>query len=106
MFILWVLRFFCFRLYESPKFLMGRGRDAEAVAVLQKVAEYNGRKSTLTIEHLRSAELGVVRDELDTSAKAAAKRKLEKFDASHVKALFATRKMAWNTSLLIVLWGK
>ena len=29
---LWALRFFVFPLEESPRFLVGRGRDADAVA--------------------------------------------------------------------------
>jgi len=52
MLIFWGLRFFVFKLYESPKFLMGRGMDVEAVDVVHKVAEYNGRTSTLTLEQL------------------------------------------------------
>ncbi|KAL5495861.1 MFS1_1 [Sanghuangporus weigelae] len=111
MFVLWVIRFFVFHLYESPKFLMGRGRDLDAVKVVHRVAEINRVPSRLTLEHLRAVE----RDDenasekgdttLDTSAVAAAKRKLAKFDAGHVKALFATRRLAWNTSLLITLWA-
>jgi hypothetical protein len=38
MLVLSVIRIFIFHLYESPKFLMGRGRDAEAVQVVHKVA--------------------------------------------------------------------
>lgn len=115
MFILWILRFFVFTLYESPKYLMGRGRDEDAVSVIHKVAEYNGKTSSLKIEHLRAAdeqfkpEKGIVQDDkaiLDTSARAAVLRKLRGFDANHVKALFATKKLAWSTSLLITLWGK
>lgn len=119
MFVMWVLRFFCFKLYESPKYLMGRGRDEEAVAVVHKVAEYNGKKSSLRLEQLREVERTApsfppsagddpekgTGPRFDTSAKAAALRKLEKFDTGHVRSLFATRKLAWSTSLLIALWG-
>lgn len=123
MFIMWVLRFFCFELYESPKYLMGRGRDEEAVAVVHKVAAYNGRTSSLRLEQLQDVDGGVavfpsssptdddyekggVARGLDTSAKAAALRKLEKFNTGHVRSLFATKKLAWSTSLLIALWGE
>ena len=114
MFVLWVIRFFVFNLYESPKFLMGRGHDQAAVDVVHKVAAFNGKTSTLTLEHLRAAEnqgTGLGKDggdaeKMDTSAVAAAKRKLERFRMEHVKALFATRKLAWSTSLLITLWGE
>jgi hypothetical protein len=111
MMVLWILRFFVFQLYESPKYLMGRGRDDEAVEVIHEVAAYNGKTSNLTVERLKQAEkLGSGSSEeevkMDVSAAAAVKRKLAKFDGSHVKPLFATRKMAYSTSILIVLWGK
>jgi hypothetical protein len=106
MIICWGLRFFVFHLYESPKFLVGRGRDEEAVEVIHKVAAYNGVKSSLRLEHLQAVdrEHGA-QNAVDTSVAAAAKRTLEMFDTSRVKALFVTRKMAYSTSLLIVLWG-
>ncbi|THH31336.1 hypothetical protein EUX98_g2842 [Antrodiella citrinella] len=110
MLVLFVIRFFVFHLYESPKYLMGRGRDEEAVEVVKKVAAYNGKESTLTLEMLQEAGRLValekeVEVEMDTSAKAAALRKLQKFDMGHVKPLFATRKLAYSTSLLIILWA-
>ena len=42
MMILWFIRFFFFKLHESPKYLMGRGRDQDAVAVVHAIARYNG----------------------------------------------------------------
>ena len=116
MFILFFLRFFVFTLYESPKYLMGKGRDEEAVAVVHKVATYNGKSSSLKVEHLKAAEREFGRPDEDTKevygsgsmdvgTKAALKRQLSKFNFSHVKSLFATRKLAWSTSLLIILWG-
>jgi len=111
MMFLWILRFFVFNLYESPKYLMGRGRDAAAVEIIHTVAAYNGKTSNLTVEHLKSAEkfgrnLSEKEVTMDVSAIAAVKRKLAIFDANHVKPLFATRKLAYSTSLLITLWGK
>jgi len=108
MMLLFVIRFFIFHLYESPKYLMGRGRDEEAVEVVKKVAAYNGKETTLTLEILQEAGRLAAPDEkadLDTSAKAAALRKLQKFDMGHVKPLFATRKLAYSTTLLIILWA-
>jgi hypothetical protein len=35
------LRFFVFRFHESPKFLLSRGREAEAIEVLHKIAKFN-----------------------------------------------------------------
>ncbi|KAI0065066.1 MFS general substrate transporter [Artomyces pyxidatus] len=116
MMLLFVLRFFVFHLYESPKYLMGRGRDAEAVEIVHKVAKYNGKTSSLTLQMLTDAEehyAGSVAKvdvegtapKLDTSALGAVKRTLREFGWEHVTPLFRTRKLAWSTSLLIALWA-
>lgn len=44
------LRFVVFRFQESPKFLLYRGSDDRAVEVLQKIAKFNGRESSITLE--------------------------------------------------------
>jgi MFS family permease len=41
-----ILRVFCFTIYESPKYLMGKGKDEEAVKVVHEVARRNGKTST------------------------------------------------------------
>ena len=108
MMVCWFLRFL-FHLHESPKFLIGRGRDAEAVKVIQAIAEYNGRTCSLTLDQLEKANMLAERMEktpaTDTSAKGAMLRKLKTVSGEHVKSLFATRKLAWSTSLLIAIWG-
>ncbi len=110
MLLLWVLRFGVFHLYESPKYLMGRGRDTDAVDIVHKVAAYNGTISGLTVEMLEEAgRLASLVDpttgNMETSAKAAALRKLRKFNKGHVSSLFATKKLAYSTFLLIIIWG-
>lgn len=105
MFVLWAIRFFIFKLHESPKYLMGRGRDDLAVDIVHKVAAFNGTTSTLSIEHLQAVEK-IDEKQMETNAAAAVRRKLSAFSGNHVKSLFATKKLAWSTSLLIILWGK
>jgi MFS family permease len=39
------LRFVVFTIYESPKFLMGKGRDEDAVKIVHEVARRNGKTS-------------------------------------------------------------
>lgn len=48
--VVFALRFIFFRFQESPKFLLYRGRDEEAVQVLRNIASFNGRESTITVE--------------------------------------------------------
>ena len=118
MLLLSFLRFFVFDLYESPKYFMGRGRDAEAVEIVHKVARYNGRTSSLTLDMLQNAEKterggnfqagrphDAVTLKMNTSARAAVLRKLKAYSGEHVKSLFATRKLAYSTTLLIMIWG-
>ncbi|KAH0582368.1 hypothetical protein H2248_010313 [Termitomyces sp. 'cryptogamus'] len=107
MFVLWVIRFFIFKLYESPKYLMGRGRDEAAVDVVHRVAEHNGTTSRLTLDELtQPGSLSFVNSrEMDTSAKGVIARQLAKFDAGHMNSLFATKKLAYSTTLLIILWA-
>ena len=108
MLLCWCIRFFVFKLHESPKYLMGHGKDEEAVDVVHKVAAYNGKTTSLTARWLRAAggasekPQGVVNASLDMSAKAILRRKL---NINHASALFATRKLALSTSLLILIWG-
>lgn len=100
---LFALRFFVFTLYESPKFLMGRGNDVQAAKVVHKVAEYNRQPSTFTVEQLQRLDT----EETDgryTTASAAVGRSLERFRGGHIRALFRTRELAYSTSLILVLW--
>ncbi len=41
-----IIRFMFFTVYESPKYLMGKGRDDQAVKVVHEVARRNGKIST------------------------------------------------------------
>ncbi|EKM59977.1 uncharacterized protein PHACADRAFT_138348 [Phanerochaete carnosa HHB-10118-sp] len=115
MLVLSFLRFAVFRLYESPKYLMGRGRDAEAVQVVHTLAAFNGRTSSLTLEMLRDVEEAARADagveggddapRIDTSARGALLRKLRVLSTTHLRSLFATRKLAYSTTLLMLVWG-
>ena len=100
--IMFSCRFFLFKLYESPKYLMGRGKDEEAVRVVHEVARINGKTTDLTLADLevfnQAGQQGV-------DANAALKRKLEKVNFTHIRALFAGPKLAWSTTLIILIWA-
>ncbi|EIN05730.1 MFS general substrate transporter [Punctularia strigosozonata HHB-11173 SS5] len=104
MLLLWALRFFAFPLFESPRYLVGKGRDAEAVAVVRKVAAFNGRPEgavSLDEDQLRAVD-EKAGGQVGGGALLA---QGSDFSVGHVKALFKTRRMAWSTTLLIFLWG-
>jgi len=104
--ILWSVRFFVFNLQESPKYLMGHGKDEEAVAAVHRVASVNGKTSDLSVEHLKEAEKRVGFVQKDATTSTGAMRKISTFHANHVRILFSTRTLAYSTSILVVSWGE
>jgi MFS family permease len=52
--IVFILRFVVFRFRESPKFLLYKGRDADAIRVLNQVAAFNRTDCLLTLEDLEA----------------------------------------------------
>ena len=101
--VLFVVRF-VFPLYESPKYLMSRGRDDQAVAVVHEVARRNGRPSNLTVADLQRFD-AVGGEAQRTDAGAALQRRLQKLNLSHVRALFGSVRLAYSTSLIMAVWA-
>ena len=105
--LMWAVRFIAFTIYESPKYLMGKGRDEDAVRVVHEVARRNGKTSSLTVEDLKACDAfgDGTSTGLDTSAAAAVQRRMQKLNLTHVRALFATKKLAFSTSMIMVVWA-
>lgn len=101
-------------MFESPKYLCSVGRDEQAVAVIHKVAKMNGRESTLTVEDLYAVARPYMSEEA-ADAQGAAKTKLSTWglvkhsfsdvSSSHIKGLFATKRLGWSTTLLIASYA-
>ncbi len=84
---------------------MGKGRDEDAVRIVHEVARRNGKTSNLTLEDLKACESLGVGTGVDTSAAAAVKRKLSQINLTHVRALFAGKKLAFSTAMIMTVWG-
>ncbi|KAK6995747.1 sugar transporter [Favolaschia claudopus] len=106
--VMWILRYIVFDMQESCKYLVAKGRDEEAIEVLQHIARVNGKTMTLTLETLqgaakeRTGEPGV---NTKMSTYQVVRNAFSSFDLSHVTPLFSTRRLAINTSITIMLWG-
>ncbi|QRW04022.1 major facilitator superfamily transporter [Ceratobasidium sp. AG-Ba] len=98
---------YTFYTLESPKYLLAKGRDQEALEVLQYVANRNGRMLSLTIDDFETInKLGArVETAPAHSNLQVVRNAFTSFDMSHVKPLFSTPKLALNTSLTIACWG-
>jgi hypothetical protein len=57
----------------------------------------------VTLEDLQACD--PTGQSVQTDASAALKRKLEKINLTHVRALFHTKKLAFSTSLIIAVWA-
>ncbi|KAI9797786.1 MAG: hypothetical protein M1833_005289 [Piccolia ochrophora] len=101
--IMFILRFFVFTLFESPKYLMGRGKDSQAFDVVQEVARRNKRPTSLALADLEKYNQRGLQQGTDASA--ALRRQLEKLNLEHVRALFRTPRLALSTSLIMLIWG-
>ena len=96
-----ILRITIIRLKETPKFLVGEGRDAEVIQTLQYIARKYGRPCSLTLERLQACEAVNEAGITDAHAK---RRFSFKEVWMHLKGLFQTRRLALSTSLLWFSW--
>ncbi|KAF5345496.1 hypothetical protein D9757_013516 [Collybiopsis confluens] len=105
-FVMWFMRYVLFDLQESPKYLIAKGRDEDAIKVLQHIARVNGKTLSLTLEELQAVS-GEKRAGTGVSFSTwrIIMNSFSSFSLSHVKPLFSTRRLAINTSITIALWG-
>lgn len=103
------LRFFVFRFYESPKFLLSKGKEAEAIEVLHKIAKFNrAPPPSLTLEHFAAVDQdsseGQTRGVLSTTE--TTKNVLRTFVNSlkHLKGLFNSKLQSLIFALLAVTY--
>ncbi|KHJ34108.1 putative sugar transporter [Erysiphe necator] len=103
--IMFLAQFFLFHLLESPKLLLARGRQAEAVAVVHGMAHKNRTTTWLTEEILN--ELGGYPEPNQPqllTRKEMIRSKLSAFSFKRIRPLFATKGMARNTTMLWYCW--
>lgn len=100
--LVFILRSVIFRFQESPKFLLYRGRDAQAIEVLENIALYNKTTCSLTLEQFQAVERehnalsgGAGLDSELPSWSGSAKQELARF-----KILFSSPQMVRLTTLV------
>lgn len=91
-----VARVTVIRLKETPKYLLGQGRDQDVVDTMQWMATKYNRPCSLTVEHLSAC--GVIQSS----------RSNKKFSFSeikvHLSGLFLTKKLGLSTCLIWFSW--
>ncbi|KKY29710.1 putative hexose transporter [Diaporthe ampelina] len=114
-----LIRIFVFKMPESPRYLLSRGRDAEAVEAVNYVARYNGKPETLTLDMLKAIDevqsgpsTQVVQSEDVTAEEKKAPlsyrqiitENFKDYSSHSYRKLFAGRKMARHSSVIFLIW--
>ncbi|CAH6722451.1 putative uncharacterized MFS-type transporter PB1E7.08c [[Candida] jaroonii] len=94
---------FSFRVFESPRFYIAKGKDEKAIETLYKIAKINKGSTTVTLEDLKKVdELYPVEEH---SSKQIIESKLKKFNLSHIRQCFSSKKLALSSTLVILTWS-
>lgn len=104
-FVMFFSRFFLFHLYESPKFLLSRGRQDEAVAAVQGIAYKNKTTTWLSTDVLN--EIGGHAEQVSSpklSYREIIQRWISKFSFQRIAPLFATKRLGFCTILIWFCW--
>ncbi|CAG9983986.1 unnamed protein product [Clonostachys byssicola] len=120
-----IIRIWVFKIPESPKYLISKGRDAEAVEAVNYIARYNGKQETLTIEMLQEIDRLTTNEGLaETSGNNQAmtisssivpsrgklsyrdiiKESFKDYQARNYRSLFSGRKMAQHSAVTFIIW--
>ncbi|KAL1857587.1 hypothetical protein Daus18300_010227 [Diaporthe australafricana] len=114
-----LIRIFAFKMPESPRYLLSRGRDAEAVEAVNYVARYNGKPETLTLDMLKAIDEAhpgsvtqVAHGENETAGETKAPlsytqiitENFKDYSSHSYRKLFASRKMARHSSVIFLIW--
>ena len=98
---IFVLRYIIFPFYESPKFLLTKGKDQEAVDVVRKIAASNRRPCELTLDSLR--RMAIETPSSDRAQKETWHQKIYT-EVVRLKLLFANWRVARVTILVWMIW--
>lgn len=98
-----ILRITVIRLKETPKYLVGEGKDEQIVEVLQGLAKRYNRPCSLTLEKMQTCNDLAEGGRANYNARANRKNWASQV-LVHLRGLFATKKIALSTSLIWLSW--
>ncbi|KEQ66406.1 Clavaminate synthase-like protein [Aureobasidium melanogenum CBS 110374] len=103
------VRIAIFKMPESPRYLISKGRDAEAVEAVNYIARRNKKPEPLTLAMLQEVDRvtgGEVKAGATTklSRSIIIKENLKDFKSVNYKNLFANPQLARHTSIIWLIW--
>lgn len=109
--LLMFLARFAMPVFESPSFYLARGDNERAVETVHKIAKVNRRTVSLTVDDLLAVEDS---ESLDQEASTLhgpikgnelLKSRIKRYNLSHIRQCFASRRLALLFTLVVVLWA-
>ena len=103
---LFFIRFIVFNFRESPKFLLIKGRDLEAVNVVHAVGKFNRRtpeEIQLSVEDMRALDAIYAQESLKDGPPVSPTVK-KWYNLTHFKILFATKKSIFLVLLIFAIY--
>lgn len=98
-----ILRITVIRLKETPKFLIGEGKDAECVETLQFIANKYNRTCSLTVEQMEACGTINTTERRGSISHAKSKWSFGEIGV-HLKGLYSTKRIGLSTSLIWFSW--
>lgn len=105
------IRIVVFKMPESPRYLLSKGRDAQAVEAVNYIARRNGKPEPLTLSMFTSIDISLglppnphAEGNTGLGAMARLKENFADFSVSNWANLFSTRKLAQHTSIIWTVW--
>lgn len=99
-----------FHMPETPRYLLSKGRDSEAVEAVNWVARRNKRPEPITMDMLETVDvqLGLASSnnlsDLRMSNREIVRENLRSFHGVQYKALFATKQLGRHTGITWFIW--
>ncbi|EFI26942.1 membrane transporter [Coprinopsis cinerea okayama7 len=98
-----LLRMCVFRMHESPRYLLGRGREGQAVDIVNRIATFNRVPIPLSLHGLEAMEQDG-HQKSHAEPKPGILSQEAKLALRRVKTLFMPFRMGVSSVLLILLW--
>ncbi|OAL44006.1 MFS general substrate transporter [Pyrenochaeta sp. DS3sAY3a] len=110
-----LIRILAFKIPESPRYLLSKGRDAEAVEAVNYIARFNKKPETLTLSMLQEIDSHFSQGHrehhtvVSPSTKGLSqiqilKESFKDYDSTSFKKLFSGKRMRRHTSVTFLIW--
>lgn len=105
--LLMFLTRFLFPMIESPTFHLARGNNEKAIQALETIAKVNKTFNPLSLAELDAIDASdeyELSDEIDGNTNLL-KQRLKKYNFSHIRLCFASKRLALSSVLVFSSWG-